>query len=248
MRMHGKTALITGGGSGIGAATARRLAAEGAKVAVLDLNGVGAKAVAAETGGLGFDCDVTSDEQVNRAIAEVAASIGPIHVLFNNAGTAVRSPVHEHSEIDWDRIVAVNLKGAFLCSKHAIAHFAPEGGSIIHASSVTGITGVRSRAAYSAAKGALVALARNMALDYAARRIRVNCVCPGFVRTPLIGPLLADPERTAHLVAMHPLGRLGEPEDVANAVLFLASEESSWMTGQCLIVDGGFSAGQANEI
>jgi NAD(P)-dependent dehydrogenase (short-subunit alcohol dehydrogenase family) len=202
MRMHGKTALITGGGSGIGAATARRLAAEGAKVAVLDLNGVGAKAVAAETGGLGFDCDVTSDEQVNRAIAEVAASIGPIHVLFNNAGTAVRSPVHEHS----------------------------------------------SRAAYSAAKGALVALARNMALDYAARRIRVNCVCPGFVRTPLIGPLLADPERTAHLVAMHPLGRLGEPEDVANAVLFLASEESSWMTGQCLIVDGGFSAGQANEI
>jgi dihydroanticapsin dehydrogenase len=124
----------------------------------------------------------------------------------------------------------------------------PAGGSIIHLSSAVGIVGVRDRAAYSASKGAIISLTRNMALDYAARGIRVNCICPGFVRTPLIDRLLQDPERTERLARMHPLGRLGEPEDVANAIVFLASPESSWITGHALVVDGGFSAGHASPI
>ena len=141
----------------------------------------------------------------------------------------------------------VNVRGAFLCSKFCLPHLGA-GASIIHSASVTGITGVRGRAAYSAAKGALTALTRNMAVDYASRGIRVNCVCPGFVRTPLIRALLEDQKRTERLIGMHPLGRLGEPEDVANAVLFLASSDSAWITGISLVVDGGFSAGRTDEI
>ena len=123
-----------------------------------------------------------------------------------------------------------------------------KGGSIVHTSSATGIVGVRNRAAYSATKGAIVALTRNMALDYARYRIRVNCVCPGFTRTPLLDALLKDPDKAARLVKLHPLGRLGTPEDIASAVLFLASEQASWITGQALAVDGGFSAGVAEDI
>jgi NAD(P)-dependent dehydrogenase (short-subunit alcohol dehydrogenase family) len=122
------------------------------------------------------------------------------------------------------------------------------GGSIINTSSVTGIVGVRNRAAYSATKGAIVALTKNMALDYAQYQVRVNCVCPGFARTPLAKALLQDPEREKRLIAMHPLGRLGTPEDVANAIVFLASDRASWITGHALIVDGGFSAGRPEDI
>jgi NAD(P)-dependent dehydrogenase (short-subunit alcohol dehydrogenase family) len=124
----------------------------------------------------------------------------------------------------------------------------PDGGSIVHVSSVTGITGVRNRAAYSATKGAIVALTRNMAMDLAARRIRVNCICPGFIKTPLLAALLEDPDRTARITAMHPLGRLGTTEDVARAVLFIASDHAAWITGTTLVVDGGLTAGQRDDI
>ena len=243
--MTGMVAVITGGASGIGAATARLFRREGARVAILDRNPEGQG-----TGedGLAIVCDVSREEAVTDAMARVAERYGAIDVLFNNAGTAVRRPVGDQDESGWDSVFAANVKGAYLCSKHALKYFSERGGSIVHMSSVTGVTGVRNRAAYSAAKGAMVALTRNMALDYAARGIRVNCVCPGFVRTPLIGPLLADGERTARLIGMHPLGRLGEPEDVAQAVLFLASGRSAWMTGQALVIDGGFSCGHAEDI
>jgi NAD(P)-dependent dehydrogenase (short-subunit alcohol dehydrogenase family) len=226
-RVQGKIAIITGGASGIGEATARLLEREGARVITLDV------AAGATTA-----CDVGRASDVERAFAAVEW----IDILFNCAGVAVRHPVDEETEADWDRVMAVNVKGAYLCSKHAIPKMG-RGGSIIHASSVTGITGVRNRAAYSASKGAIAALTRNMALDLAGRGIRVNCVCPGFVRTPLLEGLLRDPDRTAGLEGLHPLGRLGEPDDVARAVLFLASDESSWITGHALVVDGGFSAG-----
>jgi NAD(P)-dependent dehydrogenase (short-subunit alcohol dehydrogenase family) len=187
------------------------------------------------------------EEQVRAAMERVAAEHGRIDILFNNAGVAVRKPVVEQDEEGWERCFEVNVKGLYLCSKHAIPRM-PPGSSIIHSSSVTGITGVRNRAAYSATKGAVVALTRNMALDYAERGIRVNCVCPGFVRTPLLDPLLRDAERTRKLESLHPLGRLGEPEDVAWAVLYLASDESRWVTGQALVVDGGFAAGHALDV
>ena len=246
MRLNGKFAIVTGGGSGIGAATARLFAAEGASVAILDCNLPHAEE---EAGGktAAWRCDVSDAGQVKDAIERAVQRFGEPHILFNNAGIAIRRTVADSEPEDWDRVMAINVRGAFLCSKFCLPHFS-SGASIIHSASVTGITGVRGRAAYSTAKGALIALTRNMAVDYASRGIRVNCVCPGFVRTPLIRALLEDPKRTERLIGMHPLGRLGEPEDVANAVLFLASSDSAWITGTSLVVDGGFSAGRTDEI
>ena len=186
--------------------------------------------------------------EVQDAIAAAVKRHGPVHILVNNAGVALRAAVADQDEISWDQVIDTNVKGAYLCSRASLARFAQCGGSIIHISSVTGITGVRGRAAYSSAKAALVGLTRSMAVDYAGRNIRVNCVCPGFVRTPFIAGILADEERTLRLTALHPFGRLGEPEDIARAILFLASDEASWITGHALVVDGGFSCGHSNEI
>jgi NAD(P)-dependent dehydrogenase (short-subunit alcohol dehydrogenase family) len=166
---------------------------------------------------------------------------GCIDVLFNNAGTAIRHTVGDQDEAGWQRVLAVNVKGAFLCSKYALPHFGERGGSIIHSSSVTGITGVRNRAAYSAAKGALVALARNMALDYAGRRIRVNCICPGPMYTPMVyasGNGMSDAAR-AQRVKASLLKTEGTGWDVGHAVKFLLSNYARYITGQVLVVDGG---------
>lgn len=252
-RLSGKFAIVTGAGSGIGAATARLLATEGASIAILDCNLPHAEAEVGRISEAGakaaaWQCDVSDSGQVKAVINDAVRKFGAPHVLFNNAGIAIRRTVGDSEPEDWDRIMEINVRGAFLCSKFCLPHFGPEGASIIHSASVTGITGVRSRAAYSAAKGALTALTRNMAVDYADRGIRVNCICPGFVRTPLIRALLDDPTRTERLIGMHPLGRLGEPEDIANAVLFLASSDSAWITGISLVVDGGFSAGKTDEV
>ena len=253
MRLAGKCAVVTGGGSGIGAATASLFAAEGARVAVLDRDLPGAEQTVAGIGkagavARGYQCDVAQEAEVREVVRSVAQDFGPVDVLFTSAGTAFRRSVPDTEVADWDRLMATNLRGPFLCAKLCLEHFHPEGGSIIHIASVTGMTGVRSRAAYSASKGALIALTRNMAMDLAARKIRVNCVCPGFVRTAMAKPLLSDPVRHDRLVSMHPLGRLGEPEDVARAVLFLASDESGWITGTSLVVDGGFSAGKTEDV
>jgi len=253
MRFAQKVAAVTGGASGIGRACAVALAREGAKVAVVDRSPeIGRETVSLirERGGeaVFLQADVTEEEQVQTAMAQAAEILGGIDVLHCNAGVAVRNRVSEQDADGWDRCMAVNLRGVFLSSKYAIPYMLDKGGSIVHTSSVTGIVGVRSRAAYSATKGAIVALTRNMALDYARYRIRVNCVCPGFTRTPLLDALLEDPEKVGRLVKLHPLGRLGTPEDIAFAVLFLASEQASWITGQALAVDGGFSAGVAEDI
>jgi NAD(P)-dependent dehydrogenase (short-subunit alcohol dehydrogenase family) len=253
MRLTGKCAVVTGGGSGIGAATASLFAAEGARVAILDCDVRHAERIATEIRESGGDatawaCDVRDEVQLRASMERVAQCFDAIDVLVNSAGTAIRRTVADAEVDDWDRVLETNLRGSFLSSKFCLQHFRPEGGSIIHISSVTGITGVRGRAAYSASKGALVALTRNMAMDLAGRKIRVNCVCPGFVRTPLIQALLDDRARHDRLVSMHPLGRLGEPDDVAMAILFLASDESRWITGTNLVVDGGFSAGKSDEV
>ncbi|MFN3326884.1 MAG: SDR family NAD(P)-dependent oxidoreductase [Bryobacteraceae bacterium] len=253
MRLAGKVAVVTGAGSGIGEASALRLAADGAGVAVFDRDVHGAEAVAAgirERGGqaCAFVCDVASDAEVRGAMERAAAQFGRIDVLVNSAGVAVRKPVAEQDEAGWDRCMDVNVKGPYLCSKYAIPHMMEAGGSIIHLSSGVGLIGIRNRAVYSATKGALIALTRNMALDYAGYQIRVNAICPGFVRTPLLDALLRDPERTAKLTALHPLGRLGSPEDIASAVAFLASDEAAWITGHCMAVDGGFAAGHGADV
>jgi NAD(P)-dependent dehydrogenase (short-subunit alcohol dehydrogenase family) len=252
-RVAGKAALVTGAGSGIGRAVALTLAREGARVIVADFDptsGQETAAIISQTGGHAsfVRADVASIEDVQALMAVASEKLGRLDILHNNAGVAVRYAVADQDEEGWDRCVDVNLKSVFLCSKYAIPHMRERGGSIIHTASVTGIVGVRNRAVYSATKGAIVILTRNMALDYARYQIRVNCVCPGFTRTALIERLLQDPERTRRLTEMHPLGRLGTPEDIANAVLFLASDESSWITGQALVVDGGFSAGRPEDI
>lgn len=227
MRFSQKTAVVTGGASGIGAATAELLRAEGARVIVLDLT----------------NCDVTDEA----AVIATLATLPCIDVLVTCAGIAVRNPVDQQDAAGWDRVFEVNVKGAFLAAKHALPKMTA-GSAIVHVASVVGVTGFRHRAAYSASKGAIIALTRNMALDYAPRRIRVNCVCPGFVKTPFIQPILDDAVRLAKLEALHPLGRLGTAEEVAKSILFLASDDAAWITGHALSVDGGLSAGHSQEI
>lgn len=230
-RLDGKLIVVTGGGSGIGAATAALAREAGASVITLDLAGGDRH------------CDVASAESVERAFADIDRIDG----LVTSAGVARRFPLSEQDEAGWDAVLNVNLKGVYLCSKAALPRMRP-GASIVHISSGVALLGVRNRAAYTASKGALVALTRNMALDYASRSIRVNCVCPGFARTALTAGIFADPERRARIEAMHPLGRMGEPEDIARAIVFLLSEDASWITGAALPVDGGFAAGHRDDI
>jgi meso-butanediol dehydrogenase / (S,S)-butanediol dehydrogenase / diacetyl reductase len=249
VRLRGKVVIVTGGASGIGAALCSLVVQEGGCVAVLDQNSAEAESVAASFGGaaLALPVDVTDELAVNRGMQACLTRFGAIDGLVNSAGIAIRRSATELDDADWKRVIDVNLRGSFLCSKHAIPHM-QAGSSIVHIASVVGITGVRSRAAYSASKGGVVALTRSMAMDYAGSGIRVNCVCPGYVRTPFTAALFADAERKARLTALHPLGRLGEPADIAPAILFLLSHESSWITGQAIAVDGGFSAGSTADI
>jgi len=253
MRLANKAAIVTGAGSGIGRASAIALAREGARVAVVDIqDAAGQQTVESirQKGGeaVFIHADVSQAEEVKAMAAQVVEQLHSIDILHNNAGVAVRMPAADQDEEGWDRCIRVNLKSVFLCCKFAIPYMQAKGGSIINTSSVTGIVGVRNRAAYSTTKGGIVILTRNMALDYARFNIRVNCVCPGFVRTPLMDRLAEDPERLRKITELHPLGRLGTPEDVANAVVFLASDESSWITGHALVVDGGFCAGHSADI
>jgi NAD(P)-dependent dehydrogenase (short-subunit alcohol dehydrogenase family) len=197
MLLKEKTAIVTGGGSGIGRASALGLAREGAHVAIFDSNAEAAEQTVADLAAQGcqaasFTVDVSREEEVRAAISEASARFENIDILLNNAGIAIRNPVAVQDEAGWDACVAVNLKGVFLCAKHVIPYMLKRGGSIITISSVTGIVGVRNRSAYSASKGAIVALTRNMALDYARFQIRVNCVCPGFTRTAMAKALLLD--------------------------------------------------------
>lgn len=234
MRFRGKVAVITGGNSGIGLACADRFLDEGARVVSLDRQGAP-------------PCDVSDEVSVRAAFARIAAQHGRVDILFNNAGISIRKTIEDYTLEEWDRIFAVNVRGLYLCSKYALPLMSA-GAAIVHSASVVALTGVRNRAAYSASKGAVVALTRNMALDYAPRGIRVNAIAPGFVDTPLLAPLHKDPARLAAIAQMHPLGRLGQPDDIASAVTFLASAEASWITGIILPVDGGFSAGPQNDI
>lgn len=251
-RLAGKKALITGGGTGIGRACALAFAREGARVALAGRRAEPLSAVAAEiynAGGeaLAVQCDVTKVDQVERAVGTAADRFGGLNIVVNSAGALVPGSAEETSEAHWDRLIAVNLKGTFLVSRAALAWLRRAGGgSIINIGSVLGLVGMKKRAAYAAAKGGVTLLTKAMALDHAHENIRVNCICPGLVETELIESMIAgrsDPAAFRRQRAEQiPLGRIGRPEDMAGMAVFLASDESSWLTGAALPLDGGLTA------
>jgi NAD(P)-dependent dehydrogenase (short-subunit alcohol dehydrogenase family) len=254
-RLGGKVALITGAGSGIGDATARRFSDEGASVAVADIDGDAAARVATainDGGGraIGIAADVTRDADNARMVDETVAAFGGLDVFLANAGIERNGTVVAQSEEDWDAVFDVIVKGSFLGAKHAIPAMRERGaGSMLFTGSVGGLWGSTNAAAYSAAKAAVVNMTYTLALDHAHHHVRVNCVCPGGTRTPLVEALLDSmPEIKDQmdqvLERIVPLGgRLAEPVEVANAFVYLASDEASFVTGHALVVDGGQRAG-----
>jgi NAD(P)-dependent dehydrogenase (short-subunit alcohol dehydrogenase family) len=251
-RFEGKRVIVTGGASGIGKATVERFLEEGAKVAIIDVSERNGAAVAAELRDKGHDPllitgDVTSPKDVKRMIAKVLEEFGGIDVLFNNAGILVEGTVEEVSEEGWDRIMGVNVKGPFLMSKEVVPVMLKQGkGVIVNNASCSGLVGDRNAIAYNASKGAVVLMTKCLALDYAEKGIRANCVCPGEIDTPMFrqeaqARNMPVEEYRKVLCEYHPIGRLGVPVEVANAVLFLASDEASFITGTALSVDGGYT-------
>ena len=248
MRLEGKVAFISGGAQGMGATEARIFAREGAKVAIGDVLPEG-EGVAREIEDAGGDClftplDVTSEAQWQSAIAATVARFGRLDILVNNAGVSQWGLVHETSESDWNRVMDINAKGTFLGTKAAIpAMLESGGGSIINISSQLGLVGTEmSSPQYQSSKGAVRLLTKLTAMQYAKYGIRCNSVHPGPIMTPMTEPRRADAATYAEMLARIPLGRYGEPEEIANGVLFLASDESGWMTGSELVLDGGWTA------
>jgi len=255
MRLDGKVCFVTGGASGMGRLAAAMFCVEGARVVVADVNAEAcdASAAAAREGAAGagdalaVPCDVTRDSDVREAIAATVARYGGLHVLYNNAGImmAEDGSVVDTEEWVWDRTLAVNLKGIYLCCRHGIPEMIRSGGgSVINIASFVALLGCSvPQDAYTASKGAVIALTKSLAVQFAPRGVRSNAICPGPIETPLLTEwLLADPEARRVRLARNPTGRFGKPEDIVNAGIFLASDESAWTNGAVLVIDGGITS------
>jgi NAD(P)-dependent dehydrogenase (short-subunit alcohol dehydrogenase family) len=245
-RLQDRVAVITGAGSGIGLASARRLAAEGAKVVAVDIDESAGKAAAAETGGRFIAADVASEDDVRRLFDDVAAEFGQIDIAFNNAGI---SPPEDDSILTtgidaWRRVQEINLTSVYLCCKYVIPHMQRRGkGSIINTASFVAVLGAAtSQISYTASKGGVLAMSRELGVQFAREGIRVNALCPGPVNTALLRELFAkDPERAARRLVHVPMGRFAEPAEIAAAVAFLASDDASFITASQFLVDGGIA-------
>lgn len=248
--MAGKVALVTGAASGIGRASAQALAQEGARVVVADVDEAGGTETVTSIRQAGGDAlfvrtDVSQAAEVERMVQQTQNTYGRLDYAHNNAGIApgYGSRTAELAEEDWNVILAVNLKGVWLCMKHEIPRMLQQGGgAIVNTASVVGLVGMEGSCAYVASKHGVVGLTRAAALEYARSGIRVNAVCPGAIMTPLLQRGFPDPTAMAHMIAMEPVGRIGEPEEVAGAVVWLCSDAASFVTGHAMTVDGGLTA------
>lgn len=252
-RLVNKVAIITGAALGIGAATARRMGEEGASVALLDLHGAAGEALAAKLDAVGIKarfwaCDVSKEADVKRVFGEVEHHFGRIDIVVNNAGVSgANKPTHEVTEAEWDFVQAINVKGVFFCTKYAVpAMKRAGGGSIINLSSIYGLVGAPDAPPYHASKGAVRLMSKTDAMIYAPDKIRVNSVHPGFIWTPMVEAHLKDTghpdEAKLQTAALHPLGHLGEADDIAWGCVYLASDEAKFITGSELVIDGGYTA------
>jgi NAD(P)-dependent dehydrogenase (short-subunit alcohol dehydrogenase family) len=252
-RLGGKVCVVTGGAMGIGASAARLMAREGATVAIADINPEGemlATAIRSEGGRCHlWEMNTAHEAEVERTFAAIASALGHIDVLVNNAGIGgVNKPTDQISEAEWDAVMNVNAKGVFFCTKHVIGHMRKAGGgSIINLSSIYGLVGAPDNPPYHASKGAVRLMTKTDALLYASENIRVNSIHPGFIWTPMVAHAAEDNRGDAEafksaVAALHPLGHMGEPDDIGWAIVFLASDESKFTTGSELVVDGGYTA------
>jgi len=249
-RLDGKIALVTGGSSGIGRAAALAFAREGAKVVIADVLIEGSEEtvqIIEKSGGqaIFFKTDVSKSDEVEALIKKTAETCGRLDCAFNNAGVGGgRAATAKCTEEEWDRVIEINLKGVWLCMKYEIQQMLKQGGgAIVNTASVAGLVGFQGTPAYVASKHGVVGLTKAAALEYANSGIRINAVCPGVIRTPMIDRIVAArPQMEEVYTAMHPVGRLGEPEEIAEAVVWLCSDAASFVTGHAMVVDGGLVA------
>ncbi|WP_347723311.1 SDR family NAD(P)-dependent oxidoreductase [Lysinibacillus capsici] len=246
MKLKDKVAIVTGGASGIGEATVRLFIEEGAKVVIADFSDRG-QSVSEELNNNGFDTlfvktDVTNEADIQNMIKETVTKYGKLDIMYANAGVADDAPAHELSFEKWKRTIDINLSGVFLSDKYAIEQFLAQGtgGVIVNAGSIHSFVALPNPTAYSSAKGGVKLLTQNLCTAYAKQGIRVNAVCPGYIDTPLLAEV--DAQKKEYLASLHPQGRLGKPEEIAKAVLFLASDNASFVNGTTLLVDGGYTA------
>jgi len=249
MRLKGRKAIITGATAGIGFETARRFAAEGAQVVLSDIDGTAVDAAAGKIdGAIAITADVTDQGQIDRMVSGAIEAFGGLDIIVNNAGIPMLGTVETLAEADWDREIDVNLKSIYRTGRAVWPHFKSQGGGVIlNTASIAGLLGSPGQASYGAAKAGVINLTRCMAIDGAAIPIRVNCICPGFIETPMVLAYLEGQDdlaaSRAQVDAMHPLGGIGRPADIANGFVYLASDEASWVTGTALTIDGGLTAG-----
>ncbi|MEN9718744.1 MAG: hypothetical protein RIQ99_1622 [Pseudomonadota bacterium] len=242
MRFANKIAFITGGGSGIGAATARQMTREGATCVLVDISLAAAQAVAGEVGGMALAADVSRRTEIEAAIAATVAQHGRIDILFNNAGIGCFGKTPDLDPAEWERVIGIDLNAVFYACHAAIPHMPKPGGAIINTASISGLAGDYNFTAYNAAKAAVINYTRSMAVDHAREGLRVNAVCPGLIATPLTTVAEELPELKRDWHAAIPMGRTGTPEEMAEVVCFLASDAASYMTGSIVVADGGQTA------